>query len=194
MSKVKTTSKTKIFDRCDAELIYSLRAGQKEALTVLYKRYAGLVYSIAYKALQNQQKAEDLTQEIFVTFWKNDRFDPNRGALSSFLGLLTRSRAIDKLRSGNSTKNFLNRWQKLFCEEASEPLPLEQASLQERREMLQQALAQLPQLQRQILEMNYFEQLSQAKIAKTLNLSLGTVKSRYRQGLSQLKTILLENV
>ncbi len=103
------------------------------ALSVLYKRYAGLVYSIAYKALQNQQKAEDLTQEIFVTFWKNDRFDPNRGALSSFLGLLTRSRAIDKLRSGNSTKNFLNRWQKLFCEEASEPLPLEQASWQERR-------------------------------------------------------------
>lgn len=188
------TNETKIDNESDAQLVYLLREGEKQALAILYKRYAGLVYSVAYKILQDQQEAEDLTKDIFVTFWKKNRFDPNRGALSSFLGLLTRSRAIDKIRSGNSTENFLARWQKIFSEEASESFPLEQASLQERQEKLQQALGELPELQRRILEMNYFENLSQAKIAKALNLPLGTVKSRSRQGILQLKKLLLERM
>jgi RNA polymerase sigma-70 factor, ECF subfamily len=188
------TNETKIDNQSDAQLVYLLREGEKKALAILYKRYAGLVYSVAYKILQDQQEAEDLTQDIFVTFWKKNSFDPNRGALSSFLGLLTRSRAIDKIRSGNTTENFLARWQKIFSEEASESFPLEQASLQERQEKLQQALDELPELQRLILEMNYFENLSQAKIAKTLNLPLGTVKSRSRQGILQLKKLLLERM
>lgn len=188
------TNETKIDNQSDAQLVYLLREGEKKALAILYKRYAGLVYSVAYKILQDQQEAEDLTQDVFVTFWKKNRFDPNRGALSSFLGLLTRSRAIDKIRSGNTTENFLARWQKIFSEEASESFPLEQASLQERQEKLQQALDELPELQRRILEMNYFENLSQAKIAKALNLPLGTVKSRSRQGILQLKKLLLERM
>lgn len=180
-------------DKSDAELVRCLRAGQQQALSILYERYVGLVYSVAYKILTNRQEAEDLTQDIFVTFWKKDRFDPNRGALSSFLGLLTRSRAIDKLRSRNTTQNFLARWQKIISEGEFEPLPLEQASFEERQAKLQKALSELPELQRRILEMNYFEGLSQAKIAKALALTLGTVKSRSRQGLLQLKKLLLEN-
>ena len=107
---------TTLQDSSDAELVYLLRNGKKQALAILYKRYVGLVYSIAYKFLQNEQLAEDLTQDIFVTFWQKDKFDPNKGKLSSVLGLLTRSRAIDKIRSGNTTKNFLNRWQKIYSE------------------------------------------------------------------------------
>ena len=185
---------TTLQDRSDAELVYLLRNGKKQALAILYKRYVGLVYSIAYKFLQNEQLAEDLTQDIFVTFWQKDKFDPNKGKLSSFLGLLTRSRAIDKIRSGNTTKNFLNRWQKIYSEESNVSSPLEQVSLTERQQKLQQALKQLPELQRQILEMNYFQGLSQAKIAQQLNLTLGIVKSRYRQGMSQLKNLLIEIV
>ena len=185
---------TTLQDSSDAELVYLLRNGKKQALAILYKRYVGLVYSIAYKFLQNEQLAEDLTQDIFVTFWQKDKFDPNKGKLSSFLGLLTRSRAIDKIRSGNTTKNFLNRWQKIYSEESNVSSPLEQVSLTERQQKLQQALKQLPELQRQILEMNYFQGLSQAKIAQQLNLTLGIVKSRYRQGMSQLKNLLIEIV
>ena len=185
---------TTLQDSSDAELVYLLRNGKKQALAILYKRYVGLVYSIAYKVLQNEQLAEDLTQDIFVTFWQKDNFDPNKGKLSSFLGLLTRSRAIDKIRSSNTTKNFLNRWQKIYSEESNVSSPLEQVSLTERQQKLQQALKQLPELQRQILEMNYFQGLSQAKIAQQLNLTLGIVKSRYRQGMSQLKNLLIEIV
>ena len=185
---------TTLQDSSDAELVYLLRNGKKQALAILYKRYVGLVYSIAYKFSQNEQLAEDLTQDIFVTFWQKDNFDPNKGKLSSFLGLLTRSRAIDKIRSSNTTKNFLNRWQKIYSEESNVSSPLEQVSLTERQQKLQQALKQLPELQRQILEMNYFQGLSQAKIAQQLNLTLGIVKSRYRQGMSQLKNLLIEIV
>lgn len=180
-------------DATDAELVTRLQSGQQQALAILYDRYVGLVYSVSFKILQNQQEAEDLTQEIFLTFWKQNRFDPNRGALSSFLGLLTRSRAIDKIRKGNTSHKFLEKWQKIISEGSITTLPLEEASQEEQRDKLQQALEQLPEIQRTVLKMNYFEGLSQAKIAQTLNLTLGTVKSRSRQGLTQLKKLLLEN-
>lgn len=177
-------------EESDAALVSLLRAGQKNALTILYDRYADLVYSCAYKILQNPQEAEDLTQDIFLKFWREQNFDPNRASLSTFLGLLTRSRAIDKIRRSNRTKSFLEQWQKLYSDESSTSLPLEQASQQERQEMLKEAIVKLPELQRQILEMNYYEGLSQAKIAQSLNLSLGTVKSRSRQALLGLKRLL----
>jgi RNA polymerase sigma-70 factor (ECF subfamily) len=164
-----SASLLELLDKSDAELVLCLKAGQNKALYILYKRYAGLVYSIAYKILTNPQEAEDLTQEIFFTFWKQDHFDLNQGTLSSFLGLLTRSRAIDKLRSRKAAQNFLVRSQQLIVEERSDLLPLEQVSLEERQEKLRQALGELLELQRRVLEMNYFEGLSHAKIAKALN-------------------------
>lgn len=172
----------------DAELVYSLRSGQRRAIAVLYDRYAGLVYSIAYRILQNSQEAEDLTQDIFVTFWESDRYNPERGSLSSFLGLLTRSRAIDKIRQRTTANNFLSRWQQTITEESTSPSPLESASTQETQTNIQQAMAQLPAQQRQILELNYYQGLSHNQIAQSLNLTPGIVKSRLRQALIQLKT------
>lgn len=172
----------------DAELVHSLRTGQQRAIAVLYDRYAGLVYSIAYRVLQNAQEAEDLTQDIFVTFWEKDYFDPDRGRLSSFLGVLTRSRAIDKIRQRNTTQSFLTRWQQTIAEGSTDPSPLEAATTQETQSMIGQAMQQLPALQRQILELNYYKGLSHNQIAESLGLTPGVVKSRLRQALVQLKT------
>jgi RNA polymerase sigma-70 factor, ECF subfamily len=172
----------------DAELVSSLRSGQRQAIAVLYDRYAGLVYSIAYRILQNAQEAEDLTQDIFVTFWENDRFNPTRGSLSSFLGLLTRSRAIDKIRQRTTANNFLSRWQQTISEESTSASPLETAATQETQTNVQQAMQSLPALQRQILELNYYKGLSHNQIAQSLGLTPGVVKSRLRQALVQLKT------
>jgi RNA polymerase sigma-70 factor (ECF subfamily) len=177
-------------DSSDADLVRSLRAGQQKALEVIYDRYIGLVYSVAYKVLGNSQEAEDLTQDIFVTFWQQDSFDPSRGSLKSFLGLLTRSRAVDKIRRRNTTNSFLERWQKIITEESSDPLPLEQASMEECQEAVQQAMQQISGEHRQILEMNYYKGLSQAKISQELNLSLGVVKHRSRQGMIELRKLL----
>jgi RNA polymerase sigma-70 factor, ECF subfamily len=179
-----------LLDSSDADLVRSLRAGQRKALEVLYDRYVGLVYSIAYKILGNSQEAEDLTQDIFVTFWQQESFDPSRGSLKSFLGLLTRSRAVDKIRRRNTTNGFLERWQKIVTEESSDPMPLEKASMEECQEAVQLAMQQISDEQRLVLEMNYYEGLSQAKISQELNLSLGVVKHRSRQGMIELRKLL----
>lgn len=171
----------------DTELVNALRAGQVEALGNLYDRYASLVYGLALKILTNPQEAEDLTQEVFLTLWRRDSYNPARGSLSSFLTTMTRSRCIDKIRARGSQTRFLQRWQGAIKTDVAIASPLEQASLQERSHRVKTALAQLPEAERQVLEIAYFEGLSQSEIAKRLDTPLGTVKTRCRQGLLKLR-------
>ncbi len=182
----------KLKDAPDHELIHRLRAAEKQAMEVLYERYAGLVYSVAFKFLQNSSDAEELTQEVFMILWQRDNYQPERGSLKSFLGLLTRHRAIDKLRKRNTTQKFLERWQLHLSESSFTTLSLEEAESQERQRQIKKALDLLPLEQREILMMNFFEGLSRTQIAQKLNLPVGTVKSRVRLAFVRLKKILLE--
>ena len=174
-------------DATDAEVWNVLKQGQSQALQILYERYSSLVYRLAFRVLGNSQEAEDLTQDIFLTLWRSRNYDPNRGSLGSYLTTLTRSRAIDKLRSRGTQVKFLQRWSQLMVTESSSPSPFEAASLSQRSEQLKAAIAQLPASQRQVLEMAYFEGMSQSEIAKQLETPLGTVKSWCRQGLLNLR-------
>ncbi len=171
----------------DAELFLALQAGESSALGQLYDRYASLVYSLALKILTDPQEAEDLTQEIFLTLWHRNTYNPNRGSLSSFLTTMTRSRAIDRLRTRSTKHRFLGRWFQKMTSSAPLPTPFEQASIQERQEQVRKALAQLPQKQRQVLEMAYYQGLSQSEIARELDTPLGTVKTWARKGLLKLR-------
>lgn len=174
----------------DAELIHRLRAGQQKALGILYDRYGGLVYTLALKILNQADEAEDLTQDVFLTFWKQDKFDANRAALSTYLCVLTRSRAINKLHSRASQQRSIQRLQHTTSAESLALTPLEQASLAEQQHTLQQAMAQLSDQQNRILELSYYQGLSQSEIAQRLNLPLGTVKTNVRQGLIKLRQLL----
>jgi len=178
----------------DAELIYSLRAGQPQALKLLYERYGKLVYTVASRILNNASEAEDLTQDVFLTFWKSKSFDPDRGALSSYLGMLTRSRAINKLQTQSSRQRAVERFQNLTPTLFVKPTPLEQASLNEQETAVREAIAQLTDAQQQILRMNYYEGLSQSQIAQQLNLPLGTVKTHARQGMIKLRQLLHDQI
>jgi RNA polymerase sigma-70 factor, ECF subfamily len=178
----------------DYDLLTALAAGQVNALGVLYDRYARLVYSLAYKILENSEEAEDITQEVFLTLWRRNTYDPKRGSLSSFLTTMTRSRAIDKLRSKGARLRVLQRLQGMVRVETSAPSPLEQASVGERSQVIRGALAQLSETERQVLEIAYYEGLSQSEIAKRLNIPLGTVKTRSRQGLLKLRQTLQDYV
>lgn len=170
----------------DIELYQALQTGQQEALAALYDRYGSLVYRLGLKILSTPQEAEDLTQEIFLTLWRGRSYNPSRGSMSSFLTTLTRSRAIDRLRSRRSTVKFLQRWSQIMTTDTT-PSPFESASLNQRSDYVRQALAQLPDKQRQVLEMAYYEGLTQTEIADRLNKPLGTVKSWSRQGLLTLR-------
>ena len=171
----------------DAELFRALKAGQSSALGVLYDRYASLVYKLAIRILANPQEAEDLTQEIFLTLWRSGKYNPDRGSLGSFLTTLTRSRAIDKLRSRSTSLKFLQKLSQMMMTETPAPTPFESASLSQRSQYVRDALAQLPDNKRQVLEMAYYEGLSQSEIAKQLNIPLGTIKTWARQALLKLR-------
>lgn len=173
----------------DAELVNQLQAGQTSALALIYDRYASLVYGLALRMLKDTQGAEDLTQEIFITLWRQARYNPERGSLARFLMVMTRSRAIDKLRVRSINLDF--------CDRSTHPVagnapftPFEQVSLEERSQQVRLALEQLSDYQRQVLEMAYYDGFSQSEIAQQLDIPLGTVKTRTRQGLLKLQRLL----
>ncbi|MGB3769134.1 MAG: sigma-70 family RNA polymerase sigma factor [Phormidesmis sp.] len=177
----------------DALLCAAMKQGSADALGMLYDRHAGLVYGIALKVLKNTQAAEDLTQDIFLALVKNNAYNPKRGSLRTYLTVLTRSRAIDRLRAkGTGTKaiNRLKRSHPFSPGNTTDNRPLEQASQQETTLTVNTALSQLSVDERQILQMMYFEGHTQAAIAEQMQIPLGTVKTRSRRGLLKLRKIL----
>jgi RNA polymerase sigma-70 factor, ECF subfamily len=181
-------------DPPDVDLIASLRQGQQNALSILYDRYGGLVYSLALKLLDRRDEAEDLTQDVFLNFWKQDKFDPTRAKLSTYLCLITRSRAIDKLRTRQSEQRSLQRLQQNTIPETDLPTPLDAVSLAEEQIIVRESLSTLSDRQRQILELSYYQNLSQSAIATQLDLPLGTVKTHARQGLIRLRQLLQSQI
>jgi len=179
---------TKTITSSDQELFTECKAGHRAALGVLYVRYRTHVYRLAYHILNNPSEAEDLTQDVFLGLCRSN-FDPSRGALSSYLTVLTRSRAIDRLRSWGTASKFSKRLQQNLVAEYV-PNTLDQVIVAEQGHRVRQALTRLPARQRQILEMAYYGGLSQAKIADQMEAPLGTVKSWTRQGLRRLKVLI----
>ena len=177
-------------NQTDAELIVALSRGQTAVLGALYDRHAGLVYGLAFSVLGDAQEAEDLTQDIFLTLAKGTTYDPQRGSLRTFLAILTRSRARDRLRSRNNARQTLQRLNLDGQPETGTNAPLEQVFQQEQSQEVRTALAQLSDSQQQILRMAYYDGLSQTEIAKQLEIPLGTVKARARRGLLKLRQTL----
>ncbi len=173
-------------DASDAELFAALQAGQTEALAVLYDRHASLVYGLACQLLQRVGEAEDLTQDIFLALSRST-YDPRRGSLRTFLTVLTRSRCLDRLRSRQRRFQF---WQKQTPPAPPEDTTWRAAIAQEQQAVVREALATLPEPQQTVLNLAYFEGLSQSEIAEQLQLPLGTVKARARRGLLRLRQYL----
>ena len=173
----------------DEKIFEAFTKGDISALGMLYDRYGLLVYRLIYRMLKNSQEAEDLTQEIFLNLQVKSRFDPQRGSFYTYLMTLTRSRTIDRLRSKRSTGRFWQNIGKLkdSIEQHKSDSPMEVVSTEEISTQVRNALQHLSPNQRQILELSYYEGLSQSEIAKRLNIPLGTVKTHSRRGLLQLR-------
>jgi RNA polymerase sigma-70 factor, ECF subfamily len=174
----------------DLVVVNALQAGDDQALGEIYDRYGLTVYRVALKILRNATDAEDLTQEVFVTFWQGaNKYEPQRGALSTFLLLVTRSRSLNKLRQSKSQQNLVEQYGH-NAPRATLPTGLDTAYLESLTDRMGAALANIPPEQRQTIEMAYYGGLSQSSIAEQLDIPLGTVKTRSRQGLLKLKTLL----
>ncbi len=175
----------------DMASIAALCRGEIAALDVLYDRYSHLVYKVALRILADPEAAADLTQEVFLSLWKKpDRYDINRGNLAVFLAVMTRSQALNRIRQIKSQQQIVQRMGRSHVPTHFDAPGLDHLSHEELRDRMGQALQQLPDNQRQVLEMAYYDDLSQSEITEKTGIPLGTVKSRSRQGLLKLRKLL----
>ena len=171
--------------------ILKLRGGDSSALEDLYDRYTPLLYSVAMRILRSASDAEEAVQQAWVQVWKSaERYEPRRGPVAAWLLTVTRTRALDLYRSLSSRKRAEGQ---VDPEPVNTPAdPAGAATRGQLSERVRKALGSLPIQQRQVLEIAYFEGLSQSEIATRLGAPLGTVKSWTRQGLMRLRELLPE--
>jgi RNA polymerase sigma-70 factor, ECF subfamily len=171
----------------DRRLVDRLAAGEVEAAADLYDRYAPLILGLARRILRNQQDAEEALQDVFSQVWRTaSRFEPARGSLAAWLLVITRARAIDRLRARQSRPDSA-----LYSDPALMPSaaagPSDQLLSEEQAEQVREALETLPEAQRAALELAYYEGLTQSEIAERLSQPLGTIKTRIRTALLTLR-------
>ncbi len=178
----------------DEELMQRLVCRDLRAFRALFDRYGNLVYSAALRVVRDAQIAEDMVQEIFLRIWrKPDSYVAQRGRFVTWLTSVTRNRAVDEIRSRG--RRF--RYETASPEEQERELPAPDtndpaltAELADQRRLILAALAQIPQEQRQIIELAYFGGFTQQEIAQRLSQPLGTVKTRIRLGMQKLRVAL----
>ena len=167
----------------DQVAIERMARGDQHALGDLYDRHGRLIYSLALRVLRDQGDAEDVVQEVFLQAWREAaRFDLTRGNVVAWLVMVTRSRAIDRLRRRQARPQLAAKSEPDGRVDDS-PRADVQMEWQSRATEVRRALETLPLLQRVAVELAFFDGLTHAEIAEQLEVPLGTVKTRVRQGL-----------
>jgi RNA polymerase sigma-70 factor (ECF subfamily) len=172
----------------DRRALEGMARGEHGALAELYDRHGRLVYSLALRVLRDQGDAEDVVQEVFSQAWRQaSRYESTRGTVIGWLMNLTRSRAIDRLRSRRvRPETGADDMEAAQMPDLAPPID-DQLVLTDQAERIRAAVEQLSLLQRVAIELAFYEGLTHVEIAERLELPLGTVKTRIRQGLSKLK-------
>jgi RNA polymerase sigma-70 factor (ECF subfamily) len=170
-----------------------MAAGDEAALGELHDRFAPLLHSVALRIVGDADDAEEVLEETFWQAWRQAaRYQEGRGGIGTWLVMMARSRAVDRLRSRRRVRE--ERWAELpepsDAEAADTPgavTPLESAQADEVRRVVAQAVARLPPEQRETVELAYFRGMSQTEIAQATGQPLGTVKTRARLALMKLR-------
>ncbi len=171
----------------DQHALERMRRGEEGGLAELYDRHGRFVYALALRIVRDRGDAEDLTQDVFVQAWKqSDRFDAGRGQVATWLMNMTRARAIDLLRRRRVRPQPADDDAPIDTTDIA-PAPDVQLDWSRRAEAVQQAMSSLPVLQRMAVELAFFEGLTHVEIAEQLEVPLGTIKTRVRQGLLKLR-------
>jgi RNA polymerase sigma-70 factor (ECF subfamily) len=185
----------------DADLVARIAAGDEAAFQAVYDRHVNLVYGATFRYVRDHASAEEVVQDVFVRLWRNaDRYDSASGSLAGWLLQIARNGSIDRLRSA------ARRPQAVVVDEEHESA-LEAALSTDRldhgaahpdaeairswmRAVVRSALSVMPQDERQALELAYDEGLTQVEISERTGWPLGTVKTRTRRALANMRVAL----
>jgi RNA polymerase sigma-70 factor (ECF subfamily) len=176
--------------RDDVELVIAVAAGDREALAKLYDRHAGTMLALGVRILGQRGEAEEVLHDVFLEAWRRaGDYDPSRGAVRTWLMLRMRSRCLDLAKSAGRTR----------ARPAGDALEALAGSVDPvggnaDGERVRGALLDLPDEQRAILELGYFNGLSCSEIATELGIPIGTVKSRLHAALTKLRALFVEEV
>lgn len=170
-----------------AELIARMAAGDGEAFSRFYDRYAPLVTPLIARIVRDKADTADVLQDVFWEAWQSaSTYDPARGTPEAWIFTRARTRAIDRIRAvRRRSETFVAPLDETTAA-ASEPGG-DVASRAADQSLVQGALAGLPEVQRQVVELAYYGGLTQTEIAERLKQPLGTVKTRLRTGLERLR-------
>lgn len=171
----------------EAELLARVVRKDQEAFGLFYDRFGPVLFSLCLRILRDRRDAEDVLQEVFIQVWRDAaRFDESRASIRAWLFTIARSRALDRYRSRKVTTDRIVETDTL---EENAAVAGAEADGLKRRDILQQ-MAKLSEPERNVLNLAYYEGLTQEEIAARLEVPLGTIKSRARAGLSKLRAFL----
>jgi RNA polymerase sigma-70 factor, ECF subfamily len=163
--------------------------GDQAALARLYDSTNRMVYGLILRIVSNTHTAEEVLLDVYLQIWrKAETYAPGKGTVLAWLFTIARSRAIDALRSRASKES--GQQDPLDTASAAidkSPSPEENSAISQRRQYVQQCLAELPTEQREAIELAYFRGLSHSEIAEALKQPLGTIKTRVRLGMARLR-------
>lgn len=174
-----------------ADLLGRVATGEDAAFAALYDELAPLVYGIAKRVVRDAAHAEEVTQEVFVDLWRlADRFDASRGNARGWAATIAHRRAVDRVRSEQSHRDRDSA--DALAAPAAVSGPDDMAVDVDSRRRAVSALGQLSAPQREALELAYYGGLTHIEVADRLGIALGTAKSRIRDGILRLRSVLGE--
>lgn len=170
-------------------------AGDERALGEVYDQHASLVYGLARRVTWDEQAAQDVTQEVFAYLWETpDRVDLSRGSLRTFLATVTHRRAVDEVRRRGRRARIEATASPETVADGPESEVTETLTASWRDARLRAGLDALTADQRRALELAYYDGLTYKQVAQRLGVPEGTAKSRLRQGMLRLRTLLGDEV
>ena len=184
MTDTRRDTSFQVPDPAEVKLAESFAGGDAWILREVYDRYGTQVYRVALASLSNSSDAEEITQTVFVDAWRaRGSFDAAKGSLGGWLMTITKRRCIDRVRAIDRNRRDVAAVAAGISQSADVPGPdhiVDQIVVADQ-------LARLPDTQRAVLELAFYDDLSHSQIATLTGLPLGTVKSHLRRGLNQLR-------
>ena len=174
----------------DAAILHQIAGRDPRGVELLYDRYGGVAFALAYRLLGERGSAEDVVQEAFLNVWRQGAtYDTRRGTVRTWLLTIVHHRAIDQMRSVRSKMGA-----DTVIDDAM-PLPAKEDTWTEvmqglEHERVRQAMATLPPEQRQVVDLAYYGGFTHSEIAQRVGIPLGTVKGRMRLALDKLRDLL----